>query len=96
MKDYLKRQEKLFSKAQRKRIEELNILIAGTGGLGTNQALQLQRIGVNKLYLYDYDRVEISNLNRQLCYGKKDLGRLKVEAAAEFLNDFDLETEIIS
>ena len=78
MKDYLKRQEKLFSKAQRKRIEELNILIAGTGGLGTNQALQLQRIGVNKLYLYDYDRVEISNLNRQLCYGKKDLGRLKV------------------
>jgi len=96
MKKYLKRQEKLFTKAQQQRLEELNIMIAGTGGLGTNQAIQLQRIGVNKLYLYDYDQVEISNLNRQLCYGKKDIGRLKVEAAAEFLNQFDLETEIVA
>jgi len=96
MKNYLKRQEKLFTKAQQQRLEELNIMIAGTGGLGTNQAIELQRIGVNKLYLYDYDQVEISNLNRQLCYGKKDIGRLKVEAAAEFLNQFDLETEIVT
>ncbi|TDO94325.1 molybdopterin/thiamine biosynthesis adenylyltransferase [Halanaerobium saccharolyticum] len=96
MKDYLKRQQKLFTAAQQQRLEELNIMIAGTGGLGTNQALQLQRIGINKIYLYDYDQVEVSNLNRQLCYGKKDIGRLKVEAAAEFLNEFDLETEIIA
>jgi molybdopterin/thiamine biosynthesis adenylyltransferase len=96
MKAYLKRQQKLFSEAQQQRLEELNIMIAGIGGLGTNQALQLQRIGVNKIYLYDYDQVEVSNLNRQLCYGKKDIGRLKVEAAAEFLNEFDLETEIIA
>jgi molybdopterin/thiamine biosynthesis adenylyltransferase len=96
MKDYLKRQEKLFTKAQQQRLEKLNVMIAGTGGLGTNQSLQLQRIGVNKLYLYDYDQVEITNLNRQLCYGKKDIGRPKVEAAAEFLNQFDLETEIVA
>jgi molybdopterin/thiamine biosynthesis adenylyltransferase len=96
MKNYLKRQEKIFTKAQQQRLEELNIMIAGTGGLGTNQALQLQRVGVNKIYLYDYDQVEITNLNRQLCYGKKDIGRPKVEAAAEFLNQFDLETEIVA
>ncbi|PTV93475.1 molybdopterin/thiamine biosynthesis adenylyltransferase [Halanaerobium saccharolyticum] len=96
MRDYLKRQQKLFSKKQQQRLEELKVMVAGTGGLGTNQALQLQRIGIDKIYLYDYDRVEISNLNRQLCYGKKDLGRLKVEAAAEFLREFDLETEIIA
>lgn len=94
MKAYLKRQQKLFSEAQQQRLEELNIMIAGTGGLGTNQALQLQRIGVNKIYLYDYDQVEVSNLNRQLCYGKNDIGRAKVEAAAGFLEQFDLETEI--
>jgi molybdopterin/thiamine biosynthesis adenylyltransferase len=94
MKNYLKRQEKLFTKVQQQKLEELNVMIAGTGGLGTNQALQLQRIGVNKLYLYDYDQVEVSNLNRQLCYGKNDLGRAKVEVAAEFLNKFNLETEI--
>lgn len=94
MRDYLKRQKKLFTDKQEQRLEELKIMIAGTGGLGTNQALQLQRIGVKKIYLYDYDRVEISNLNRQLCYGRKDIGRPKVEAAAEFLKQFDLETEI--
>lgn len=94
MRDYLKRQEKLFTEPQQQRLQELNIMIAGTGGLGTNQALQLQRIGVNKIYLYDYDRVEITNLNRQLCYGKNDIGRPKVEAAEEFLRQFDLETEI--
>jgi len=94
MKDYLKRQEKLFTLKQQQRLEELKVMIAGTGGLGTNQALQLQRIGINKIYLYDYDQVEITNLNRQLCYGRKDIGRPKVEAAAEFLKQFDLETEI--
>jgi molybdopterin/thiamine biosynthesis adenylyltransferase len=96
MRDYLKRQEKLFTKKQQKRLEELTVMIAGTGGLGTNQALQLQRVGVKKIYLYDYDQVEITNLNRQLCYGKKDIGRPKVEAAEEFLKQFDLETEIIT
>jgi len=96
MKSYLKRQQKLFTETQQQRLEELNVMIAGTGGLGTNQALQLQRIGINKIYLYDYDQVEVSNLNRQLCYGKKDIGRLKVEAAVEFLKKFDLETEIIA
>jgi molybdopterin/thiamine biosynthesis adenylyltransferase len=94
MRDYLKRQEKLFTEKQQQRLEELKVMIAGAGGLGTNQALQLQRIGVKKIYLYDYDRVEITNLNRQLCYGRKDIGRPKVEAAAEFLKEFDLETEI--
>ncbi len=94
MRDYLKRQEKLFTEKQEQRLEELKVMIAGAGGLGTNQALQLQRIGVKKIYLYDYDRVEITNLNRQLCYGRKDIGRPKVEAAAEFLKEFDLETEI--
>jgi len=96
MKNYLKRQEKLFTEVQQQKLEELRIMIAGTGGLGTNQALQLQRVGVDKIYLYDYDQVEITNLNRQLCFGKKDIGRPKVEAAAEFLKQFDLETEIIA
>lgn len=96
MREYLKRQQKLFSEKQQQKLEKLKVMIAGTGGLGTNQALQLQRIGIDKIYLYDYDRVEISNLNRQLCYGKDDLGRLKVEAASDFLENFNLETEIIA
>ncbi|MGM0549260.1 MAG: HesA/MoeB/ThiF family protein [Bacillota bacterium] len=96
MKNYLKRQQSLFTKKQNKKLEKLNIMIAGVGGLGTNQALQLQRIGVNKIYIYDYDQIEITNLNRQLVYGKKDIGQPKVKIAANFLRQFDLETKIIS
>ncbi len=95
MKDYLKRQLGLFSQDERTLISDLNVMIAGAGGLGTNQAIQLQRIGINKIYLYDYDKVEISNLNRQLCYGREDIGRYKVEASVEFLKSFNLETEIV-
>jgi molybdopterin/thiamine biosynthesis adenylyltransferase len=95
MKDYLKRQLGLFSEDERELISDLNVMIAGAGGLGTNQAIQLQRIGINKIYLYDYDQVEVSNLNRQLCYGREDIGRYKVEASLEFLQSFNLETEII-
>lgn len=96
MKNYLERQKDLFTVEQQNRLEKISVMIGGTGGLGTNQALQLQRIGINKIYLYDYDRVENSNLNRQLCYGKSDIGRAKVEAAADFLQRFELETEIIA
>lgn len=95
MKDYLKRQLGLFAEDERELISDLNVMIAGAGGLGTNQAIQLQRIGINKIYLYDYDKVEVSNLNRQLCYGRKDIGRYKVEASVEFLQSFNLDTEII-
>lgn len=62
--DFLKRQKLMFSKEELKIIRDLVVLIAGVGGLGTHQALQLQRIGVKKIYLLDYDRVEPSNLNR--------------------------------
>lgn len=96
MKDYLKRQLGLFTEAEREIISDLNVMIAGAGGLGTNQAIQLQRIGINKIYLYDYDQVEVSNLNRQLCYGREDIGRYKVEASVEFLRSFNLDTEIIA
>lgn len=96
MREYLKRQKKLFKSEEREKMAALNVMVAGTGGLGTNLAIQLQRIGVNKIYLYDYDKVEISNLNRQLCFGRDDIGKAKVEQAAEFLNQFKLDTEIIA
>lgn len=96
MRDYLKRQQKLFTKKEQEKIKNLNVVVAGAGGLGTNLALQLQRIGINRIYLYDYDQVELSNLNRQLCYGRDDIGSFKVEAAAEFLQEFKLDTEIIA
>ena len=94
MLDFIDRQKDMFTKDQLKKIANLNVLIAGAGGLGTNQAQQLQRVGVNKIYAFDYDKVDISNLNRQIFYGKKDIGKNKVEVFKERLDSFNLETEI--
>lgn len=92
--DYLQRQELMFTSEEMKQISDLTVLIAGVGGLGTHQALELQRTGVEKMYLLDSDKVETSNLNRQILYGKQDIGRSKAIRAKEVLDNFELGTEI--
>lgn len=94
MLDFIERQIDMFSKEELKKITNLNVLIAGAGGLGTNQAQQLQRIGINKIYAYDFDTIDLSNLNRQIFYGKNDIGKNKVDVFKERLDNFNLETKI--
>lgn len=86
----------MFDDAEMDKIHNMVVYIAGAGGLGTHQALELQRIGVKKIYLVDSDRVEISNLNRQILYGRKDLGEYKAKRSKEVLDDFELGTEIVA
>ncbi|WP_018084289.1 sulfur carrier protein ThiS adenylyltransferase ThiF [Desulfurispora thermophila] len=62
----------------------VKIGIAGAGGLGSNCAQFLVRSGFTRLKIVDYDRVEVSNLNRQF-YFAHQVGRLKVEALGENL-----------
>ena len=59
------------------------VAIAGLGGLGSNIAVMLARIGVGKLLLVDFDKVEPSNLNRQH-YNLTHLGTLKTKAIKEW------------
>ena len=61
----------------------------GVGGLGGWAAWALACCGIGEMWLIDGDRVEISNLNRQILYTEADIGRLKVEAAAERLGAFN-------
>jgi sulfur carrier protein ThiS adenylyltransferase len=72
--------------------------IAGCGGLGSNIAVALTRIGIKKLILVDFDKVELSNLNRQY-YFIDDLGKNKVDALYEILKrinpHIELETHCI-
>jgi adenylyltransferase/sulfurtransferase len=67
------------------RLRRARVLLVGMGGLGSPVALYLAAAGVGTLGLVDFDRVEESNLQRQILYGQADLGCLKVEAAARRL-----------
>ncbi|MGL5086696.1 MAG: sulfur carrier protein ThiS adenylyltransferase ThiF [Clostridium sp.] len=69
--------------------------IAGLGGLGSNVAVSLTRIGIGKLILVDFDKVDKSNLNRQQ-YFLRHIGKYKTEALEEVLHDINDEIELES
>lgn len=71
------------------RLDSARIVVLGVGGLGGWSALSLACCGVGEMLLIDGDRVEESNLNRQVLYSEADIGRLKVEVAAERLSAFN-------
>lgn len=70
------------------KIKQACVGIAGLGGLGSNIAISLARLGVGKLILVDYDIVEPSNLNRQQYY-IRHIGTKKTEAIKQLLNDIN-------
>ncbi len=74
---------------------DLKILIVGVGGLGCPSGLALAEAGVGTLGLMDFDKVELSNLHRQILYAAQDVGRPKVAAARDYLNSRFPKTKII-
>ncbi len=67
------------------RLRAARVLLVGAGGLGSPASLYLAAAGVGTLGLVEFDRVDESNLQRQVLYGDADLGRPKIEAAVERL-----------
>jgi adenylyltransferase/sulfurtransferase len=72
------------------------MLIVGLGGLGCPAALYLATSGVGRLVLNDFDRVDESNLPRQILYGPDDVGALKVEAAKRRLLALNPGVEVVT
>ena len=67
------------------RLQQSGALIVGLGGLGSPVALYLAAAGVGSLHLADFDRVDLSNLQRQIIHDESSLGQLKVQSAARRL-----------
>src|SRR5438094_4594821 len=70
-----------------RRLKAARVLCIGTGGLGSPAALYLAAAGVGTIGLVDFDEVELSNLQRQVLHGTRDLGRPKLESARDRLRD---------
>ena len=81
------------SEGQR-RLKAARILSIGAGGLGSPAALYLAAAGVGTIGIVDFDDVDLSNLQRQILHGTKDIGRSKLESAQDRLRDINPEIEI--
>ena len=77
-----------------KRLKAARILCVGAGGLGSPAALYLAAAGVGTIGIVDFDDVDLSNLQRQILHGTKDIGRSKLESARDRLRDINPEIEI--
>lgn len=81
--------------AGQRRLKAARVLCLGAGGLGSPAALYLAAAGVGKIGLVDFDRVDLSNLQRQILHGTKDVGRKKLESARDRLHDANPHVEVI-
>ena len=77
-----------------KRLKAARVLCIGAGGLGSPTALYLAAAGVGTLGLVDADVVDLSNLQRQILHGTKDVGRPKLESARDRIRDANPNVDV--
>lgn len=77
-----------------KKLKNAKVLIIGCGGLGSPIALYLAAAGIGTIGLIDFDKIDFSNLQRQILFNTSDVGREKVEVAAERLKAMNSNIEV--
>ena len=78
-----------------KKLAEAKVFVVGAGGLGSPVLLYLAAAGIGTIGIIDDDRVDISNLQRQVLHRTEDVGRLKVESAKEQLLALDPNLTVV-
>jgi molybdopterin/thiamine biosynthesis adenylyltransferase/rhodanese-related sulfurtransferase len=76
------------------KLKQAKVLCIGTGGLGAPLGLYLAAAGVGRIGLVDFDSVDLTNLQRQILFSTTDVGRPKIEAAAERLHNLNPDIQI--
>jgi adenylyltransferase/sulfurtransferase len=76
------------------KLKQAKVLCIGTGGLGAPLGLYLAAAGVGRIGLVDFDKVDLSNLQRQILFDTNDIGRPKIEAATNRLRNLNPDIQI--
>ena len=77
------------------KLKQAKVLLVGTGGLGAPMGLYLAAAGVGTIGLVDFDVVDYSNLQRQVIHGTRDVGRKKLDSAADRMLDINPNIKIV-
>ena len=77
------------------KLKQAKVLLVGTGGLGSPMALYLAAAGVGTLGLVDFDVVDVTNLQRQVIHGTRDVGRKKIDSAEATLREINPNVNIV-
>jgi len=85
----------LFEFADFSKLRDKSALVVGVGGLGATVSEILARVGVGRLVLMDYDKLEMANMNR-LIYKPSQIGMFKVEALKEYLSEIGGDVDIVA
>ncbi|MCX6011026.1 MAG: HesA/MoeB/ThiF family protein [Chloroflexi bacterium] len=83
-----------FGEEGQAKLKRAKVFIAGVGGLGSVTATYLAAVGVGVIRIVDHDKVELSNLNRQILHRDEDIGKKKVDSAAKRLKSINPEVKI--
>lgn len=83
-----------FGEEGQEKLKQAKVIVAGGGGLGSPSTIYLAAAGVGTIRIVDHDKVELSNLNRQILHWDKDVGRNKVDSAAEKLSQLNQGVKI--
>lgn len=75
-------------------LKKARVVIIGSGGVKSTLLMSLVAAGIGKIRIIEFDNVELSNLNRQLLYKTKDIGKAKAEACKATLNELNPEVSI--
>ncbi len=83
-----------FGEAGQDRVRASTVLVVGAGGLGSPVCLYLAAAGIGELHVTDFDRVDVTNLQRQILFSQADVGRDKTDAAIRRLRGLNPEVRL--
>jgi adenylyltransferase/sulfurtransferase len=81
--------------AGQEKLRSTSVLCIGAGGLGSPNLMYLAAAGIGRIGIVDFDRVELTNLQRQVIHGTDDVGRLKTDSAQNAIGRINPDVEVV-